>query len=230
MKLVYSDVEYAFELEENKVNIIILEDPKIFRQWIAGLQLQLAGGEGKLILSDQGKELSIAQYMDLITDIFMLEINSRKVLNKLYAELSDISVDGHMSEKTHMLEKDILAYLHELTTLSSYPIEYSLDAPIAGLFKWMDLRLDDEEGDAFIKLDTYVRTMGEMFSLKCFVMINLKAFFRAEEITQLYQSAFYQKANLILLENRPPDYHLPEEVWYILDKDHCEIYPAKPCE
>ena len=57
MKMVYEPFEYPIVFEENKVNVVCIERPECFRQFIEDLQEQIQEEEGKFVLSADGEEL-----------------------------------------------------------------------------------------------------------------------------------------------------------------------------
>lgn len=51
---------------------------------------QVEGKEGRFVLSDNEKEVDISKNVELIFNIFALDINERKLISKLYMELEKL--------------------------------------------------------------------------------------------------------------------------------------------
>ena len=51
MKFVYPDIDCVFDTEIERINTIVIENPRLLCAMISDLQTQLAGGEGRAVLS-----------------------------------------------------------------------------------------------------------------------------------------------------------------------------------
>ncbi|NLE24387.1 MAG: type II-A CRISPR-associated protein Csn2 [Clostridiaceae bacterium] len=224
MKLVHSDVQYVINFEENSINVIVIEDPTVFTQWIVEFLGQASGLDGKFVLSENSKEIKISQAVEVITDPFGMQINSRKVLSKLYTEMESDATDAEMLIKTRTIECTLINYIQELASMRSYPISYLLDVSLPALFKAMELKLDEDCDTLTEKLDTYIKIVHSMLGIRCLMLVNFSTFLCDSDMKRLIESAFYNKVYLLLFENRKPAYTIPGEKIYVLDKDHCEIY------
>ena len=61
MKLVYPDIDCVFDTQIDKINTIVIENPHLLCALISDLQTQLAGGEGRAVLSADGKFLPVGR-------------------------------------------------------------------------------------------------------------------------------------------------------------------------
>ena len=68
-----------------------------------------------------------------------------------------------------------------------------------------------------------MRLHRECFRKRLFVFVNLKSFFSENEITLFYQSVFYEKLSVLLLESGQKEPVRPCEEVRIIDKDLCEF-------
>ena len=82
MKLINEDLNNEIVFEENKVNLLVIENKKKFVEFIQEIIKQINGDEGKFSLFDINTELKIHDKIDIIKDIFDLERVSR-ILCKL---------------------------------------------------------------------------------------------------------------------------------------------------
>lgn len=86
-KLAYSTYEIVFELEENKVNTWIVENPATMVELICELSKQCEGQEGNFILSEENKILNISKSISFVKEPFSIDCNNRKILTRLFQEL-----------------------------------------------------------------------------------------------------------------------------------------------
>ena len=68
-----------------------------------------------------------------------------------------------------------------------------------------------------------MRLHRECFRKRLFVFVNLKAFLSENEITLFYQSVFYEKLSVLLLESGQKEPVRSCEEMRIIDKDLCEF-------
>lgn len=224
MKMVYEPFEYPIVFEENKVNVVCIERPECFRQFIEDLQEQIQEEEGKFVLSADGEELPLKKYVCVITDIFNLEFNERKVLNRIYEELDQYAASEEMYLQTCELQTHLFKFLENLVQATDYPLSYSQEVDLTDLYKAVELEVQTEYESLLEKIMDYMDLMVQIFHIHCLVFVNLKSFLRTEELEDLYKAAAYKKVHLLLLENRAGEEQNERERWFIWDKDLCEIY------
>lgn len=104
MKLVYTELEQQLVFQENKVNVLVIEQKELFRRMIQELDKQISGEEGGFVLSDNNKTMKIDKEICLILNPFALDINSRKALTGLYNELGKLGLNEENYLKTCSLK------------------------------------------------------------------------------------------------------------------------------
>ena len=87
MKLVHPDMQMQIILKEGIVHEWILESPALFSRFVGELVVQADGGEGRFVLSEDMEETKLSKVAEVIVNPFSVDINSRKMLSKLYGEL-----------------------------------------------------------------------------------------------------------------------------------------------
>lgn len=222
--MVYEAFEYPIEFEENKVNVICIEKPECFREFIEDLQEQIEDEEGKFVLSEDGEELSFKKSVYLVTDLFNLEFNERKVLNQIYERLDEYAGSEEMYLQTCEMQSHLYEYLEKLMGAVDYPLAYSQQVDLTDLYKAVELKVQTEYENLLEKLIDYMEMLVQIFNLRCMVFVHLKSFLEESELEELYKAASYKKVNLLLLENRDYEQKNEREKMFLWDKDLCEIY------
>lgn len=224
MKLSHPIFEFPIEFNENTINVLVVENQKIFTDFIMDLLNQTTGKSGEFVLSENIDSLNISKELDLIIDIFSIDLNQKKILTKLYSILKNKAMDGEHYLATMDIISNISRYLEEIIETIEYPLLYTNEFDIGLIFKVVDLRLNDEYESLFDKITNYISIMREIAGISCFVFVNLKSFISDIEIAEIYKFAFYQKINIILLESTYKDVMNPYETIRIIDTDLCEIH------
>jgi len=224
VKLIHPKISYQIIFKENITNVIVIENPIIFRDFIEELIKQCSGEEGEFLLSENEDEIDISKNVELVIDYFALEFNQKKILTKVYNYLKTVSQQDNNYLKTNELQIEIFQYLEELISFSEYPLVHSAEVDIISIFKAAEIKLETNHETILEKLIEYINIVQEFCGISCIVFVNLKSYLTEEELKQLYTHASYKKVHIILLEgrlyNRIPDL----EKIFILDEDLCEIY------
>ena len=72
MILVHPLFTDPIEIQNNKINIVILEHQHLFTKFIAEIFTQVNDGTGPFLLSHDGRKLDFAKNMDIVVDVFIV--------------------------------------------------------------------------------------------------------------------------------------------------------------
>ncbi|WP_300275948.1 type II-A CRISPR-associated protein Csn2 [Peptacetobacter sp.] len=226
MKLVHPEFNYRMEFKENKINLVVIEDKKLFRNYIKEIYNQSIDYDdnGRFVLSDNEKEIKLSKKLDVILDYYTLNINNKKILLKVYNKLREISIEEDMYIKTNKLNSEIIRYIDDIIDISDFPLEFSIDINIIDILKISNVRFVEDYENDLEKICHYIDLVKEVTGKNIFAFINFREFFELDEIRELYKFASYKKIYLIMFENHINDICREYEEVFILDKDICEIY------
>lgn len=221
MKLVHFDLNEPI-LEENfKFTEWIIESPAAFTEYIQELGRQIAGEEEQFVLSENNKEMSLVKKADLIINPFAVDVNARKILNKLYSELSIISKEEQMYLKTMELFRHIQEYMMELEQCTDYILEYDQDFEISVVLKAVNVRYETKETDFLERLIQYIKIMAAV-GVKLFIFVNLRSYLSDYQMKEIIKETQYQEVQCLFMENQQRSC-IEGGKRCILDKDRCEI-------
>ena len=79
---------------ENQVNVLVIEKPSVMAKMVQDMYLQYNGKEGGFLLSHEAKIMSIEKNMELVLEPFSINCNNKKVINKLYQELTTLAKEN----------------------------------------------------------------------------------------------------------------------------------------
>lgn len=222
MKLVYTELEKQIIFQENRVNVLVIENKGLFRKMIDMLNRQINGVDGGFTLSADNKILKINKEMYMILNPFALEFNTRKVLTGLYNELGKLTLNEDNYLKTCQLKGQIAEYIYDLLNQVDYSLEFQDDFSLQSLFKALELQFEFGEGDFLENLVRFMDVCSKFQKVKVLTFVNLKTYLTIEELQALYKEAFYKKLSLLLLENSVGE-RLEVEDLSIFDKDLCLV-------
>lgn len=121
MKIINKNWQRKIEIEDNIIYTLVFENKKYYRENIIELINQYKGNEGSFILSSDNKEISFDKNSYIITDIFNIDINNKKVLSKIYSSLLREIVEDVSSY--NKLSTNIRVYFEKLIFNSSLEID-----------------------------------------------------------------------------------------------------------
>ena len=223
MKLVHPLLEAPVEFAENIVNVLVVENQRVFSGMVSELLLQSEGSEGQFVMSHGARRLSFEKDAELILSPFLLDVNQKKIVAKLHAKLKNTAVEADFYMKSLDISSRIAEYIEAISQTVDYPLVYS-ETDALGLFKLVDLRLEENHATLTERILDYITAAQEFLSVSFFVFVNLRSFLGSEELKSLYQSAIYRKIHFLLLENTQREKVSDCERTYILDYDLCSIY------
>ena len=224
MKIINKNWQRKIEIVENTIYTLVFENKKYYRENIKELISQHKGNEGNYIYSNDNKEISFEKSSYIITDIFNIEINSKKILTKIYNSLIKQIIDD--TAEYNKLTTHIRAYFEKLIFNSSFEVEQGEEIDINSLLKLGDFRIHIEDDDILEKFIKFLKVLVQLFGINIIFIVGLHNVFTDEEIKEIYKEVCVNKINIINIEYRQFD-NLSDENYiekvYIFDKDNCEI-------
>lgn len=223
MRLVHFDLTEAILDETSNFTEWILESPEIFSEYVQELNNQIAGEEGRFVLSENEKELDLEKKAELIINPFGVDVNSRKILNKLYTELSELSKTEQMYTKTVELFQNMQEYMFELEQCTDYILEFDHDLDMIALLKAMNIRYENKEVNQLERLIQYIKILSSAAGIRLFIFVNIRSYLSEEQMQEIVKELCYQEVHALFIENQQRSC-MKGGRQYIIDKDRCEIF------
>ena len=224
MKIINKNWQRKIEIEDNIIYTVVFENKKYYRGNIIELINQHKGNEGSYILSSDNKEISFDKNSYIITDIFNIDINSKKVLTKIYNSLLKEIIEDITS--FNELSTNIRLYFEKLIFNSSLEIEQGEEIDMPSLLKIGDFKIHVENDDILEKFIKFLKVLTELCSYKIIFVVGLHNVFTKDEIIEIYKEVCLNKITIINIEYQQFKNLSNEnykEIVYIFDKDNCEI-------
>lgn len=221
MKLIFRPLCLEFEMKENIVTTLQIENVNIMRDFVAYLTAETNGSDGEIILADKEKVFKFDKIAEVIFNPFYAECNNKKIMNHLYQEISNIS-KVKLCELVQNVNQTVVNYLDIVSNEVAYPIDYNPSPDIIGLLKAFEVTIQQELDSVPERIIQYVKLMHQICGVEIFIFYHLKDYLDEKEMEMFLQSIEYEKVNLVLLESS--EKYLTEfEKRVIIDKDCCII-------
>ena len=224
MKIINKNWQRKIEIEENTIYTLVFENKRYYRENIIELINQHKGNEGSFTISKNSKEIEFDKDSYIITDIFSIDINSKKVLTKVYSSLLKLLVED--VSRYNELSTNIKVYFEKLIFDSSLEIEQGEEIDMSSLLKLGDFKIHVDNDDILDKFIKFLKVLTELCNCKIIFIVGLHNVFTIDEIKEVYKEVCLNKINIINIEYQKfekisnKNYN---EIVYIFDKDNCEI-------
>ncbi len=222
MNIAYLDLLTPIQLDENIVNVLVVENKKLFREMIQQFMQALLGLNSKWILSEDSKAISLNKSAAIIADPLNVDLNERKLLDGLYNEMGNIAVNENHYMETFLIRNNLLTYVNNVMHDVDYPFLEVSEISISNLFKLSGVRFESYEGELLEKIVSYAYLCTRFKRCRLIVFVNLKIYFSDEELAEFYKDMLYKKIHILLVENRETS-RLTNEKITVIDNDLCVV-------
>ena len=221
MKLSHFNWASPIEYQEGKINTLVIENPKLFRDTVIAFIEQCYGLSHGYILSDKNDLLDFGKSVELITDIVKLSFDSRSFTTKINQIINDES--KIFEERSRKLLAAINELGNDILLRLDFEGTFTELNDLSGVLKLLNFSVDAENMTPYERILEYMNLQTLFFHKKLFVLVNFKSYFTLEEQRDFLRYLQYKKLNVLLLESSCRERINPDEVLRIIDNDLCEI-------
>lgn len=222
MILAHSDLVKTIEIKDKIVTEWIIESPELFSQYLIELSRQINGADGKFILSNNEKELSISKFVSIIINPIDTLLNDKKIITKIYKELQQIAINENNYLKTKEMLSLLQQYLLELEYNFDLTLHINDDIELQGLFKLFGIKIEEEDLSFFEQLLQYIKIQNAILGKNLIILVNIRSFLTEQEMNDILLFVKHNEINLLLIECYQRDFTNSTNK-YIIDRDKCEI-------
>ena len=220
MKLVHVNMER--KLDDNVVTEWVIEAPEEFTRYVQELYMQCEGAAGDFVLSDGEKELGITKNVEFLDSVLDLDVNERKILGKLYADLEQLAYSEKFVVRTQEMIQYLRTYIFELEQETDFMLDVDDGVDMSAIFKGNGVKLETVETGILEKIVHYIKVVRLLLKKQVFVFVNVRSYLTVRQVEQLIKEAAYQEVQILLIENVMRDC-VNSERRCIIDSDKCEI-------
>ena len=220
MRAAFSFLSEPIYFGENPIQLLVLENKKLFRQVCDAFQHELE--ENYFIFSKDYKPFSFAKKGMFLPDPLRLPLRDKKLLTKTNAELENIANEKMYLELLE-LQEHLMAFAERLSAETEFAFSFTDEISASSWLKLLDFtpRYEERESDLENML-LFLQLCQKYLGIQCFVLTNLYVYFTPEELEPFLKSAALHQISLLLLESSIPAAISVAQI-SIVDKDLCEI-------
>lgn len=222
MMLVYPPIGLEIDIQNDKVQTVVIENQKMFYEIADDIYCQINGNNGDTVISENYVPLELSRSADIITQFIPFTSNRKDILSAICSELKEKAVNGALYTATQKLYTYIEKYLFDL--LEDIDIEMDICQPndITGILKAFDLHIVETDKKLIEKLFEFIMASMKYKKRKVFITVGLRNYITDREAEDLFQSVLLNGITLICIESKATAL-LKHETRIIIDKDLCII-------
>lgn len=211
-------------LEEGNVNILEIYNKKLFYNLITIMNENDDSMENNQIVLLQDEErLSIGKNIFVLTDIFNIDFNSKRILNKLYNILVE-NIKNRQDDELENINLKLRNYLIE--EINELPFEFSMKSELElnDLLKVFELKIDTMCYTTIVeKIEFIIDIISTLKIANILVIPNLKIYLDKRELLEIYKYSIYNSVQLLIIENSNSKELLKYETKNIIDEEFDEF-------
>jgi len=219
MKINVEYLEHAIEMNDNQVNVLEIENKKLFYKLIKDLfRIEQEGNIDEVIMYDDGiKEISLDKKIKVVVDFFNIDTLSKREITLLEKRITEEMPQTDISKIKQNYLKILEIYRRTISSIDlPLKIEEKPDPNI--LIKNYDLSIHIKH-ELLEDLLTFLDIEKELFHHTIIFFVNLKTYLTKEELIEIYKYAIYNKIKIILIDSKSYGVTIEYERKLIIDEN-----------
>lgn len=219
MKLAAAFLLEPIEIKSGETVCLIIENQKLFREFVEDIRRQLNREEGSVVFSRDNITIMAAKEVMMLENFAPFNINSKDMLHRISDALEKIATEEYYLETAEILA-NIERYFENISEME-YNIKLS-KLTIGNLTKAMGPVLVEDYRTPLEAVIDYMDYITGFDGDKLFVTVNLRNYFLDEEILPFVKTVEGKNLKILMLESTEgaPIKGINQT---IIDKDLCHI-------
>lgn len=187
-------------LEKNNILTFVIENKKQLFSIEKYARFEFSGEERYFTFSIDKKPVSIDEYVVVLDDLFVLDVNTKKNINSLYKILS--SMYGYKVEDDLALIKNkIKQIVKEISMECNLELIATDTIKDDDIFKLMELKINDDLDDPIKRVLNFINVVFELRNINVFLVFRLHEYFEKEDIDTILKELAYKNIRIIDIES-----------------------------
>lgn len=217
-------LDNKIEFKEENVNVLEIYNKKLFYNLITILNKENNSIEdNQIVLLQNDKRINIEKNVFVLTDIFNIDFNSKKILNKLYTRLIE-NIKNRQDYELENITLKLRNYLIE--EINELPFEFSIKSELElnDILKAFELKIDTMYYNTIVeKIEFIIDIISTLQIAKILVIPNMKIYLDKSELLEIYKYSIYNNVQLLIVENSNSKELLKYEIKNIIDEEFDEF-------
>lgn len=193
------------ELNLHRPKVFVIKDHNEFFKIQKELINQCNGEQGKFIIYGSEKSISFDSQIEIIPNVYTIDINTRKIVTNLHKSLSKQVILGDQFFEFDEIKNNIKNFLNELRKITLINFEYNdEDIAVEDFLKLYEIKYSDQNLLPSELLIKYIELIKEVMKLKIVIISFALYNLNKDEIDNVIRYCIQNNLLLIFLEREKP--------------------------
>lgn len=224
MKLVHTMFENEIMSEQQSAGFLVIEKPGFLLELCRELLTQCSGNDGRFVLSEKHKPLSIARNLHFIDSPLRVEHNPRKAITSLYKELEGYLAENPASGELQSLLDRMTEILNQILLESRLELAGLEQPSWNSILKFYDVSFRSDYSNMEEDLSNYLNIARSYLGFSFFAIFGACQFLTGESLGLLCKQIAYDDLKVLFIDSCLPEEKRPSDIRTLtVDEDLCEL-------
>ena len=213
------NIEYLFNLDYSFYDLCI-ENKNFYYDFVKNI-IEQDNESNFLYIDNKLEKFKTRSYV--ISDMFHLEINSKKQLKAFYNKLQLTNVNNDRKEQMNKISELICILINDLSNDMNCDMDYNFNFNLLDILNMIDYKFNIESASFLELLIIYIKSLQEIMTIDIIFILNITAILNDDDIIKLKTEIEFLGITIVNISYSKIE--LPKIITkIIIDKDLCEIY------
>jgi CRISPR type II-A-associated protein Csn2 len=220
IKLRYQDIQKEFSFEPGDLLDLTLENPSLFYAFVNDLR---ADEEETFSLSEGGKDLEIDKTVLVITDLFTLDPNNKKVLAAIYKKIDRTCLNPERRLQFDQINENINRLMSEIASDFDDGVSFNDVLSLPQILGLIDFKFDYDNSSFLTTLLSYIKAWREATNLKLVVAAHAFSLLSKVDLAVFQKELSYLGLSFLNISSKASNETNENIRRTIIDNDLCII-------
>lgn len=214
--------ESKIVLDDLNMLTIVIESKKILCNIEKHIRLNFSGAPLFFYKEDQ-KHVDIDERADVVSDMFVLDYNSKKNVNSLFKRIKNLNSED-VSVSINNFKRETERLVNTISMDFDFDLIATDDVGVEDIARLITLRIKDEEENYIYRFVNYCKVVNELRNIDLFFVFRMHDYLTEDEILFILKELSYKNIKIINIEHKIPEFKTNNEKIIIYDKDLCLLF------
>lgn len=219
IRLAFGEYRKDFELFDDKINVLAIENKPLFRKVLFSFYLQTS--DELMTFSKNFEPFEFEKGGIFVPDPINPEPDLKKLISSINRKAEKLA-NEQLFALLQKVKESLFLFGDGISERLDYNFSYCEDISASALIKLLGFKVNTEDLSEAERILKYLELMNEYCKAKLFVFFGLGSSFSNEELSCLFDSIVMKHFRVLLIE--PQAFSLGKKTSvHIIDKDLCCI-------
>jgi CRISPR type II-A-associated protein Csn2 len=221
INLKHCEIEEPIRLDNGEIGELVIENKPLLYHFIKDL---IDSNDDDYSFTVEDKETKISNSCLIITDLFSLSPNTKKILTAWYKKIETNDLNAERRVQLASINKEISDFLLALSEESNCGVSFDNNISIPNLLGAASYKFNFVDGTFLENFVQYIKAFSEVMDIKLIVAFDLFAFIGQKDVNLLQEEMKLLGISVLSVSNF--DYVLETKNMkkIIIDSDLCDIH------